>query len=119
MINILAPMFFMLTADVRVVNLVDNVGLGGLGVLTIRTLEPSERVNRVYERLAEVLEPGLTANDISAKPGKGFVSILVKDKLVYTVTVADAKANKSKLDDYAAKVLQHLKNVLPELAPVK
>jgi len=119
MINILAPMFFMLTADIKVVNLADNVGMGGLGILTVRTLEPSQRVDRVYERLAEVLEPGLTANDITASRSKGCISILVKGKLVYTITAADAKANKSKLDDYAAKVLLHLKTVLPELAPVK
>lgn len=119
MIALIASMMFMVNTDVKKVNVIDQVNVGGVHVLTVRGANASERANRIQERLCSLLFPNMTAADITASRANGCVSILVKDHLLFTATANDAKANKMKLDDYASSVLNKLKKVLPEVSPVK
>lgn len=120
MIKLLVPLLLVgLSADVRYVKLLDKVNVGGTNLLVLRGRDASDRANVIYERLPELLSPGLKADDITLENSKVGNLVKVNGKLFVTLRKVDAKQNKSSLDSYSKNVLSHLKKVLPEVSPVK
>jgi hypothetical protein len=83
-------------------------------------LTPMQRVERLDERVTEILSSGdgtLGAADIVLKQEKGIVCITVRGRLLVTVTAEDAAANHTTKEKLGHIWLSNLRKTLPLLAP--
>lgn len=120
MIKLVAPLLLLsLGTDVKYVKLLDYVNVGGVNLLVLRGRDASDRADKIYSRLPDLLSPGLKDSDIVLENSKAGNLIKVNGKLLVTLRKCDAKENKSSLEAYSNSVLKHLKEVLPSVAPVK
>ena len=97
-----------------------EVAVGGEHILTIRVGVPGmsikDRADAVTERLITILgDPGLRASDIKAATSGKDAKILVKDRLLVTVLVVDAKMNKTTPLALAKTWVTILQRVLPRI----
>jgi len=97
------------------------VAVGGVEVLRIYAATAGktadERADAVNERLIPILgDSQLKADDIKLVVlGKTAVKIMVKDRLLVTVTADDGKVNKLTALQQAQIWLKHVRKVLPQL----
>jgi len=120
MIKLIAPLLLLsLAADVKYVKLIDKVDVGGVNLLVLRGRDATHRADVIYGRLPDLLTVGLKSEDITLEKSKFGNLVKVNDKLLITLRSVDAKQNKSSLESYSNLVLNHLKQVLPSVAPVK
>ena len=120
MIKLVAPLLLLsLAADVKYVKLIDKVDVGGTNLLVLRGRDASTRADVIYGRLPDLLSPGLKADDVTLEKSKVGNLVKVNGKLLVTLRKCDAKENKSSLESYSANVLNHLKDVLPSVSPVR
>ncbi len=86
---------------------------------TVGGMTPQQRVDTLDGRLTDILSQGeakLGAEDITLK-SDGEVTILVRDKLLVTVTQPDADANHASRVELGKRWLANLRKTLPLLAP--
>ena len=90
--------------------LVSRVPAGGL--------DAQERISAVNERLAPILGYELlTPDNIRLRRSHGQTSIFVGNRLLTTVTVADARANGTSVSRLARVWLHNARMALPEARP--
>lgn len=120
MIKLVAPLLLLsLAADVKYVKLIDKVDVGGTNLLVLRGRDATTRADVIYGRLPDLLTVGLSSKDITLEKSNVGNLVKVNGKLLVTLRRVDAKQNKSSLESYSNLVLNHLKQVLPSVAPVK
>jgi ABC-type phosphate transport system auxiliary subunit len=96
------------------------VAVGGEEVLRFRTapagMTLQQRANAIQERLVTILsDTTLRPSDIVTAPAKGDYKILVKNRLLVTVTRKDANANKTSPKLLADTWARHVRKVLPQV----
>ena len=120
MINFLVPLILLTTnLDVVKVKTLENVSIGGVRIHTFRGSIATERAFFTYERLAVALFPDMTADDVYLRKVGNDFCVMVKDVNLITLTKDDAAMNKTDLHKYSLDVLNHLKKVLPNIAPLR
>lgn len=97
------------------------VAVGGVEILRIRVAAPGhtveERANTIQSRLVPILaDPTLRPSDVHVEPNGADYKLMVKSRLLVTVTRQDAAATDSTPGRLAARWAAHVRRVLPQVS---